>query len=178
MRVGSPAGSIVTTKGAIVDTILFATDGSPSARKALGEAIELAQETGWKLRVLTVWQMPLVTGYGFAPAAYVPELAETEKEHAAQVAHAAVAVAARAGVAATAEIREGLAADEICTAAAEEGARLIVMGAHGWGAIKRVLFGSVSTHVLHDAPCPVLIVRMSESELERERGQAAAAVGV
>jgi hypothetical protein len=29
----------------------------------------------------------------------------------------------------------------------------------GWGAVKRALFGSVSTGVLHHAKCPVLIVR-------------------
>jgi nucleotide-binding universal stress UspA family protein len=165
MRSPAPMDSIGVTKGAIVNTILFATDGSPSAQKALGEAVELAKETGWGLRVLTVWQTPLVTGYGFAPAALVPELAHAEKDHATKVAEAAVAAAAEAGVEATAEIRNGLPATEICDAASEDGIRLVVIGAHGWGAFKRVLFGSVSNHVLHDAPCPVLVVRMTESEL-------------
>lgn len=157
-----------------MNTILFATDGSPSAQKALGEAIELAKETGWALRVLTVWQTPLVTGYGFAPAALIPELADAEKDHATKVAETAVAAAAEAGVEATLEIRNGIPATEICDAASEDDTRLVVMGAHGWGAFKRVLFGSVSNHVLHDAPCPVLVVRMTESELGGEHEQEAA----
>ena len=165
------------TKGAIVNTILFATDGSPSAHKALGEAIGLAKQTGWKLRVLTVWQTPLVTGYGFAPAALVPELAEAEKAHAIAVARAAVATAAAAAVDATAEVRNGIPASEICDAAAETGARMVVVGAHGWGAVRRVVFGSVSSQVLHDAPCPVLVVRMTEAELDSERAEAAAISG-
>jgi nucleotide-binding universal stress UspA family protein len=34
---------------------------------------------------------------------------------------------------------------------------MIVVGAHGWGAVKRLVFGSVSLGVLHEAPCPVLV---------------------
>lgn len=147
-----------------MNTILFATDGSPSAQKALEEAVELAKATGWRLRVLTVWQAPLLAAYGYTPAAYVPELADAERDHANEVARAAVAAASQAGVEATAETREGSPALEICEAAAESGARLVVLGAHGWGALKRALFGSVSTHVMHAAPCPVLVVRMTDGE--------------
>jgi nucleotide-binding universal stress UspA family protein len=38
-------------------------------------------------------------------------------------------------------------------------ASLIVVGSHGWGPIRRLVFGSVSTALLHHAPCPVLVVR-------------------
>jgi len=34
-----------------------------------------------------------------------------------------------------------------------------VIGAHGWGAFGRIWHGSVSMAVLHEAHCPVLIVR-------------------
>ena len=37
--------------------------------------------------------------------------------------------------------------------------RFLVIGSHGWGAVKRAVFGSVSTGVLHHAACPVLVVR-------------------
>jgi Universal stress protein family len=34
-----------------------------------------------------------------------------------------------------------------------------VIGAHGWGRLKRLFLGSVSSGVLQNAPCPVLVVR-------------------
>jgi nucleotide-binding universal stress UspA family protein len=53
---------------------------------------------------------------------------------------------------------EGSIPDEILSLAREHGATLIVMGSHGHGAFYQLLAGSVTTAVLKDAPCPVLIV--------------------
>jgi nucleotide-binding universal stress UspA family protein len=159
-----------------MNTILLATDGSPSAEAATSEAVRLAQATGWRLRVVTVWRTPILTGYGYAPVAYVPELAEAEKEHAGNVARDAVDTAAEAGVRGTWELREGDAAEEICAAAAESGAALIVLGAHGWGTLQRLVFGSVSTAVLHHAQCPVLVVRATETQTEKPPERATEAV--
>ena len=151
-----------------MDTILFATDGSPTAKEAAQEACGLAAATGWALRVITVWRTPSYTGYGFAPVPNLPELADVEREHAERVAREAVEVARGAGVEATWELREGDASDEICAAADALSARLIVMGSHGWGALQRLVFGSVSTSVLHHAHCAVLIVRDADDEAEAE----------
>jgi nucleotide-binding universal stress UspA family protein len=166
---------VESRKGDIVNTILLATDGSVSAREATREAIELAKATGWPLHVLTVWDLPTVAGYGYAPGAYVQvqELCEAEEEHAGEVVEKAVAAATEAGVTATSSIRKGYAAEEICAAAEETGAALVIMGAHGWGAFKRLVFGSVSTGVLHHATCPVLVVRAEETEADEEEPVAA-----
>jgi nucleotide-binding universal stress UspA family protein len=48
--------------------------------------------------------------------------------------------------------------EEICKVAHDRAARMIVAGAHGWGPIKRLLHGSISTGLLRAAPCPVLVV--------------------
>ena len=48
---------------------------------------------------------------------------------------------------------------EICRVAEEGRFDLVVIGSHGSGFLKQVLLGSVSHHVLHHAPCPVLVVR-------------------
>ncbi len=47
----------------------------------------------------------------------------------------------------------------LCSLAAEEGAAMIVVGSHGHGALVDVLLGSVSNHVVHHSPCPVLVIR-------------------
>ena len=39
------------------------------------------------------------------------------------------------------------------------GADVVVVGSHGRGALKRLVSGSVSEHVVHHSPCPVLVVR-------------------
>ncbi|MGZ6696495.1 MAG: universal stress protein, partial [Solirubrobacteraceae bacterium] len=52
----------------------------------------------------------------------------------------------------------GSISEEICAVAASHHARLIVIGAHGWGPVKRLVHGSVSTGVMHHAACPVLVV--------------------
>jgi nucleotide-binding universal stress UspA family protein len=48
---------------------------------------------------------------------------------------------------------------ELCLLADEIGATVVVAGSRGRGAIKRALLGSVSDHLVRNAPCPVLVVR-------------------
>ena len=49
----------------------------------------------------------------------------------------------------------------ICAFAVEVGASAIVMGSRGRGGFKRAMLGSVSDHVLRNAPCPVVITSAS-----------------
>jgi len=59
---------------------------------------------------------------------------------------------------------EGPAAEEIVRRAAEEGVSLILMTTHGRGGLGRVVFGSTADSVLRHAPCPVLLVRVSDED--------------
>lgn len=52
-------------------------------------------------------------------------------------------------------LMEGDPATEIVRQAHDRGAGLIVMPTHGHGAFRRMLLGSVTAKVLHDADCPV-----------------------
>jgi len=64
----------------------------------------------------------------------------------------------------TARVAHGDPGATICAVAANEGFDVIVVGSHGSGVIRRMLLGSVSHHVLHHAPCPVLVVRAANEE--------------
>lgn len=137
-------------------TILLATDGSPSARQATAFAIELAQATGWVLEVVTV-RMPPTTVFGELLQESWQKLARSERENAKNLVDETVAEAQAKSVDASGSVAHGDPVTEICVAA--EDAALVVVGAHGWGTVKRLVFGSVSSALLHEAPCPVLVVR-------------------
>jgi nucleotide-binding universal stress UspA family protein len=53
----------------------------------------------------------------------------------------------------------GRPATEIISAANEPGVDLVVVGARGLGRLERLILGSVSERVLHQAECPVLVVK-------------------
>ena len=138
--------------------ILLATDGSPSAAKAVAEAVDLAGATGWPLTIVTVWHVP-VTGFAYEPLVAVPEVEDIVRDRAREALETAVATARAAGLEPEALLAEGMPADEVCSLAEQHDATLIVIGSHGWSGVRRLLFGSVSAAVLHHAPCPVLVVR-------------------
>jgi nucleotide-binding universal stress UspA family protein len=47
---------------------------------------------------------------------------------------------------------------EICRLAAERGAAAIIIGTRGNGGLRRAFLGSVSDHVVRNAPCPVIVI--------------------
>jgi nucleotide-binding universal stress UspA family protein len=158
--------------------ILLATDGSPSAAEATREAIELARALEVPL-VATAVEHVSAPSYGYYGYAEVySELRKAECEHVHSVLADVATRAAAVGVTCDTVPLEGVVVDEICRLARERDAAMVVIGAHGWGTIKRVVFGSVSLGVLHEAPCPVLVARTpgpDETTWVDERGAAAAA---
>ncbi len=147
-----------------MNSILLATDGSPSARNAARVAIELAADTGWHLKIVSVWSFRTVI-YGEIPASAWTQIEEIERAHAHKVVAAALEEARTNGLEADGAVLQGDAAAEICDAARD--ATILVVGSHGWGSVKRLMFGSVSNAVLHHAPCPVLVVRGEEDDTAR-----------
>lgn len=149
-------------------TIVVATDGSETGRRAVSEGIELARATGDSIVLVTAWQDP-PTDVALPFEALVPPPAgEVERAWAERTLEEARAEVERAGVPVETDARRGSAAHEICEAARERGARLIVVGSHGWGLLEGVLFGSVSRGVLAHAPCPVVIVPPHGKEEAKE----------
>jgi len=145
--------------------IMLATDGSPTAETATGTAIELAKALDTDLVVATVWEIPYTT-VGLAPAPVAGDLAQLSEGDARKVATEAAARAEEAGVEARTVVLRGITVQELCAVAEKFDPRFLVIGSHGWGAVRRALFGSVSTGVLHHAHCPVLVVRGEEAVAE------------
>jgi nucleotide-binding universal stress UspA family protein len=141
--------------------IMLATDGSPTAEKATESAIELAQKLDTELIVVSVWEIPYTT-VGLAPAPVAGDLAQLSENDARKVAADAAARAEEAGVETRTVVVRGITVREICAAAEKFEPRFLVIGSHGWGVVRRALFGSVSTGVLHHAKCPVVVVRRTD----------------
>jgi nucleotide-binding universal stress UspA family protein len=137
--------------------ILLATDGSSTAGEAAKTAIELAGALHAPLVVASVWDVTYEPiGVGFGPI--LPDVDKIGHDQASRVVEEAAGPAREAGLEVEAVIARGRPVDRICAIAAEHDARLIVIGSHGWGVVRRALFGSVSTGVLHHAHQPVLVV--------------------
>jgi nucleotide-binding universal stress UspA family protein len=139
--------------------ILLATDGSPSATEATRKAIELAKALDVPLVAVGVEHVD-VPAYGyFGYAQLYDEVRRIEHEHVISVLEDTAANARENGVSCHMIAATGTVVEEICRIARDRGAQLIVIGAHGWKPFRRLLFGSVSLGVLHEAPCPVLVAR-------------------
>jgi nucleotide-binding universal stress UspA family protein len=149
--------------------VMLATDGSPTAEQALESAIDLARLLETDLTVVTVWNIPYGVGGFGAPVVVDGELAKLSEEQARRVNAEAAARAEEAGVETRSLVLRGFPVEEICLAAKSVEPLLLVVGSHGWGVVRRAVFGSVSTGVLHHAPCPVLVVRGDQSAAESPR---------
>ena len=138
--------------------IVLATDGSPSAAEATLRAVELAQKFGAPVVAVSVEHVtiPAYGYYGYGEL--VMELRKADREHVDTTLRRTAAVAAEHGVEFEGVHGVGPVVEEICRVAKQRDAQMIVIGAHGWGPVRRMFHGSVSTAVLHEAGCPVLVV--------------------
>jgi nucleotide-binding universal stress UspA family protein len=134
-----------------MERVLIAYDDSAPARRALERAARLMPHA--EVTVVAVAQ----------PVYRDPRMAQfadpEEEERQAGALAAAVEALARSGVEVRTAGPVGDAADEIVRLAKEMRADVIVLGARGLNPLKRLVLGSVSTRVLHHAPCDVLVVR-------------------
>lgn len=134
-------------------TVLWATDGSETAARALPFALALT-ETG-KAKLVVVHAREIFVGR----AGSFPVLAD-EPELRARI-EAQVEELKTGGLDATFVVRTctgGHAARTIAAIAEEVGADLIVVGTHGYGRLANALVGSVTQGLIHAGVCPVLAI--------------------
>lgn len=136
-----------------MQNVVVGYDGSEESRRALERAGTIGS-TGAKVTVVTAVSIGAHLG-GRSMGA----LNEDELSAARSSLEAVRAQLQAQGIDAHMIEGEGEPAEVITDAAKEVGADLIVVGTRGLGGAKRLVLGSVSTKVVHHAPCDVLVVR-------------------
>lgn len=152
------------------DHILVPTDGSVGSAHVALQAIDLAEQYGATVHVLHVVDEDLrglVEGLSGED-----ELQSRGREAIQRVERMAEAH----GVAVETSIEEGDPAATIVAYAERVDADLIVAGTHGRSGVERRLIGSVAERLVRTAECPVLTVRLPETDVTVEDDEAAAAV--
>lgn len=142
-----------------METIVVGVDGSDCAHAALQHAAAEAALRAAHLRVVCAWELPAAVYAGaFAPTVDQATI-DSFREHADEIVRDAIDEARRQApsVEVDGEAVEGHPAEVLLREARD--AALIVVGNRGRGGFTSLLLGSVSQHVVHHAPCPVLIVR-------------------
>jgi nucleotide-binding universal stress UspA family protein len=148
--------------------VLIGTDGSDDAIAAGARALPLLAPPDAVTVACVVEPSGLETAgleSGFGGGIASPAEIEDEQAAAQTIANAAVErTAAALTTAATIEprVEVGNPGAMLCRLAEDLGADLIVVGSRGHGRIRRAFMGSVSTHVVNNAPCPVVVVRVSD----------------
>ena len=150
--------------------VIIATDGSAASSVAAHEAARLLPADSDLSLVIVIDppEDPMEDAGGFEGPVLSEDEARDQYRESMVEAEGALARSARAF--GSRPIRQRIVersgesvGARICSFAADEDAAMIVVGSHGHGALADVLLGSVSNHVLHHSPCPVLVIRGTKS---------------
>jgi nucleotide-binding universal stress UspA family protein len=140
--------------------ILVPVDGSSTARKAIGNALAVAQAFKSEVTVVYFIDPYAFTGVGTDFAYGQAEYLGAATAEANDAINAARQAFQEAGITATGSVVEGHAIYRgILDTAEAVDADLIVMGSHGRRGFEKLVLGSVTAQVLSHAHLPVLVVR-------------------
>jgi nucleotide-binding universal stress UspA family protein len=156
-----PARSATPSPAGRTQKLLLATDLSEASESATDEAFELAGRLGAALLVVSV----IDPGSLLLPGGRFRVRIDQVRERREQQAQALVERGRDVGIDVSFLVWTGDPGDMIVAAAEAEHADMVLVGSHGRGVVGRFFLGSVSEHVVRNAPCPVLVVRPRESQL-------------
>jgi nucleotide-binding universal stress UspA family protein len=142
--------------------ILCATDLSDHSNYAVTHGIALARVFQGQLHVCHVVDFPTPAMYGEAYIAPQEQLDQGVVYAEARIRE----IMAGQQIRWAPEIAVGSAADEIARLAEEKNAQIVVAATHGRTGLQRLLLGSVCERLIRTLPCPLLVVRGPERELE------------
>ena len=141
--------------------ILHPSDFSKASSAAFTKAVELAKANQADLVLLHVLAppLPLMAGDGYVSPQVYEDLDKSARAYASKQLASLVARAKKAGVRASALLRDGIAHEQIVRASRSPLADMIVIGTHGRTGLAKLFLGSVAGRVVSTAKCPVMTVR-------------------
>jgi nucleotide-binding universal stress UspA family protein len=148
----------------MISKIIVPSDGSKTAQRAAGYAVDLAKQLKASIIVLSVIDKRSLIART-VPASKTPRHAiEPIEDYLREAAEGYTGeikkLCDKNGVASTIAIKMGHPVEVIVKEAKRSKADLIVMGSHGRSALSATVLGSVSYGVIHnDTNIPILIVR-------------------
>jgi nucleotide-binding universal stress UspA family protein len=146
-------------------SILVAVDGSAHADRALDEAIDIARAEHARLTLITGAAEPRTAAMISMSAGAAATLGADLLKYADRVLRDAVARVPD-DVSVTTILTEEPIRKAILKRLKAGEHDLVVMGSRGRGAVKSAVLGSVSHHVLHHSPVPVLVVHADEPAVD------------
>jgi nucleotide-binding universal stress UspA family protein len=144
--------------------IMLCTDGSDAALRALSAGVDLLGRDH-DFVLVTVMDAPeeaSMVGSGHAGPDLTPKEYHDQLAQARETADSAIAKARGELALQGAEVHflGGDPGAAICQLATDLSACAIVVGSRGGGRLKRAFLGSVSDHVVRNAPCSVIVTRI------------------
>jgi nucleotide-binding universal stress UspA family protein len=134
--------------------VVVGVDGSACGQEALRWAQQYVADVGGQLTAVMAWHYPALTTAGGGVAPHTPD----PERHARTVLAEAVEKAAVDGAADIEQVvAHGHPAGVLIDRSQD--ADLLVVGTRGHGGFTGMLLGSVSTHCVQHARCPVVVVR-------------------
>lgn len=144
--------------------ILVPIDFSDHAKKALQYAIPFAEQFKSSIDLLYVVEPTIYPAdFSFGQVGF-PSVEDELRERGAEELKSLIQKEIGTRVEARCAVRTGKAFNEIDQYARDESIDLIIIATHGHSGVEHVLFGSTAEKVVRYAPCPVLVVRLSEKE--------------
>jgi len=145
------------------DTIVIATDGSDSVRRAVDVAVDVAARFDAEVHAVYVVDSGEVES---TPDEVREDLRDALDDHGESALEQVTDAAAERDpdLDVTVEVREGRPASEISGYAREVDADVVAMGTRGRHGENRFLIGSVAERVVRTCPIPVLTVRQLTDE--------------
>ncbi len=170
---GSPCPVLVAPAGYAqrspeLKTIGVGYNGSPESQAAVDLAAGIAAAAGARLRVIEVVGSPEPGG---PFSAYRPDWTEQARIRREEAEERIEAIIADLGEIATGDIAFGDPARELAFEA--NYLDLLITGSRGFGPVRRLMLGSTSSKLVHEAPCPVLVLTRGGREPELEAPAAA-----